>query len=446
MDKLYPVALHPRMGADPEAFIVTPRDAVRPAKKIVGKKAIGNVIWDNVAVEFQPTPASCSMYLVDNLGECIHRFRQRLHAAPVRKDYKLDLRPAMKVSKDALKYDGYIFGCNPSFTFSEFGEIIPSAPKVDPKETQWRSVGFHIHCSLSGISRGYYQPATGPSAPVSADKPLSMERIRESEEYQAAAVGLFDLFVGTVGVLFENRFGWRDEAIMRRSTIGYGTAGEYRMPVWGIEFRSLSSWPLLHPAFAHMVFVMARDVLNMVRHRVQDYILPAIPREQVVEAINNCDAEECERLRLTAYKLFDELIDKKWPDSRGRRSVNPGGSVVPNYTTQRYLDYSLAHLPDWHDYWCDGCVLDNGFSLSDAASPLEGVTYRAKWGQMRSKDPVPYWNRWVFGSHDLGFQSLIKRVVDRELRLKATTATLSNYDTAYKASRPYITEAWQHGM
>ena len=263
----------PYVGCDPEIFIKhednTPAEA---AELLDGKQIRKNayadagpaVVEDGIQLELHPNPSHCRAFVVNDVAALITNAHQKLKAKglkPVEESHiKLTEKELEKMTKEAQK-----LGCKPSNNL--YGA---SALKVTKQALLNRFAGGHIHLSL---------------------KNFQAEPIVEA----------MDRLLGNTSVMIDTG----EEQRLRRKF--YGRAGEYRLPAWGLEYRTLSNYWLRHQALMSFVLQMARfcttfgdaqsDCCYDQPHAWKGHpeIMKAFnevcPMEDIVKAINNNDAQ-----------------------------------------------------------------------------------------------------------------------------------------------------------
>jgi len=279
------IQVQPPLGCDPE-FFFRKRKTIVGAEKIIPSGGIesvgGKVIIDGVQAELNPTPSVCRMILGDNIALCFMRLARGL---ATHKGIQADFSQTVKVSKRQLntldpKYQK--FGCMPSKNTDIKSESKEGTIDVNPLEYKNRSAGGHIH--IGRMDSNW-------SEAVDTDKAISTPDI---------LVPLLDAIVGNTFVLID-----RDEGNVERRKL-YGRAGEYRTPPHGLEYRTLSNiWLRSYQVMSlatglcrHAVMVLATGQENA------DAILNAVPRADIVKAINENDFA----LALKNYKKIMRVL------------------------------------------------------------------------------------------------------------------------------------------
>lgn len=98
-------------------------------------------------------------------------------------------------------------------------------------------------------------------------------------------VPLHDIFVGNTGVLID-----RDPGAAERRE-NYGRAGEYRLPDYGLEYRTLSNFWLRDYALMSLMFGMAHLAIatlsqSMDGESFEDELVEVVNIQKVIEAID----------------------------------------------------------------------------------------------------------------------------------------------------------------
>lgn len=334
------------IGCDPEFFVKNKRKIIESSKLIpedgikfscFAKKANSttvNIVCDGVQIEINPAPSSCRAYVGNAIAEAFKKLKDSID-----NDNKITLTPVVKLSKKAMKElsdKAKTFGCAPSFNnYTSSVSVIP----VDASKYQYRSAGGHLHIG-----------------DVTVKKYLQKE--------VDLTIKFLDLICGNTCVLIDT-----DPAQKERRKV-YGKAGEYRLPSYGIEYRTLSNFWLKDYKLMSLVMALARFACDIVinihmqetnsidntpngkRSKLRD-ILDLVDMKDVELAINNNDQE-------LAYKNFNAVKEKL-------------ASIVPE--TGRYLDhfpFNNITLPAFEyfiargiEYWFKGDPIDNWINMPE---------------------------------------------------------------------------------
>jgi len=315
---------------------------------------------------------------------------------------------------------GMEFGCSPAYNLSPYGEAHVTTPRVSPKETQVRSIGYHIHMGaeppMTEVNRervqaeiqeayGYipeYKKAITPRPKPGSYVPPSF--ILHDPIYRVPLIFMLDTFVGTFGIMMESYLGMRDQADQRRNLIGYGRASEFRTPNHGTEYRTLSSWPMMHPLLVHAAHYLSRDCLVAVANHMQKYVLEMCPPDETADAINAGDVEGCEDIFKRAIKAYEYGVYKA---SGGTDIQIRVGSFLDGITPYVWLAAinTIDHRDAILQYGVDGSRRsvhkpNDPWIRRNQISPAE-IKARI-WNPDRIDN---FFKRWDFSSHDIGCQS-----------------------------------------
>src|SRR5262249_20335061 len=155
-------------------------------------------------------PNTCLQTANVNLADTFSAVRTLMRKKGIAE--RISLRPTEEINlEDAAKFPTLIqFGCSPAKVYRK-GEVMTVVPRVDPRATPTRSVGYHIH-----LGRG---------DDVASHNALSSENVLK-------LIQMCDILVGVPSVILD-----RDERVpLRRKYIGYGRAGEFRIQPHGVEY------------------------------------------------------------------------------------------------------------------------------------------------------------------------------------------------------------------
>lgn len=271
--------VHPMMGNDPELFIKM-GNRVLPAESILYKKH-KKIKIDNAAIELQPGPTTCLQEQNKFIADTLYLVKSALTKQGLEKAH-VSLRPVEQLRvKDIEDYRSVcMFGCKPSLVF-DGQELKRSQPTVNPRKVRYRSVGYHVHLGLE-IPEMLDPKLLSYTDPI-RDLYYKASQILHSTEGRVRLVQMCDLFVGLPAVLLE-----RDLRVpIRRKVLGYGKAGEFREQPHGFEYRTLGSWPLLHPMWGWWANAAVRDALQFVVHDQDQDLKRDIDMVKVAEIIND---------------------------------------------------------------------------------------------------------------------------------------------------------------
>lgn len=240
-------------------------------------------------VELHPLANHCRESLAASLGECI----TRLHNVVTEQGLQIDFSRLVTVRLDELtKLSDHakFLGCTPSFNF--YGRPMRV---VNGLEYRRRSGAGHIHLGSEHIDNGRSQKRK--------------KRLVKPERLVPA----LDILTGIPSVLID-----RDEGNIERRKL-YGKAGEYRLPKYGLEYRTLSNFWLRDYAIASFVWAQARTSLAAAFTETQavgrfwlddednlgdkflSELIAKADLKRVEKAINKNDAD-------LAYKVYDEAV------------------------------------------------------------------------------------------------------------------------------------------
>ncbi len=247
------------MGSDPEIFVVDEQGTVIPAWEFLPREpdhkpranrynyADASAFYDGVQGEFTTIPSSCLAYHIDSIRAGL---RAILDAS--RKKFpkcKLSVASVVDVPQDILDTaeETYVMlGCAPSYN------VYPDIQPIEvpnPRALQIRFAGGHIHLG----------------------KQLPDHRI-------VPTIKALDAIVGVMSTAVLDGL----EDTRRRQY--YGRSGEFRLPPHGVEYRTLPSAIMYHPAITHLSFDLARQTVWSADHGYTR--LFECTEDEVREAIN----------------------------------------------------------------------------------------------------------------------------------------------------------------
>lgn len=257
-------------GTDPEFFALGKEGAVIPAFNFlpsVKERVSNEPFWDGFQAEINPAAVSCLQSLADYIRSNLASLNSALqkHSPGA----KLVAKSVVDVNAGLLQTlpDEFVeLGCSPSMNIYPDVEAI----KVDdPRQLLYRSAGCHIHF---GTGR--------PEEDALKQGIKCLDAV--------AAVAMVSLF--------------RDMEDPRRRVL-YGRAGEYRLPVHGVEYRTPPAEVMSHPVLYHLCFDLMR----------QAYCLGALMKmrdewkasdEEVRAVVDSCDVKGAEKILKRNKKLL----------------------------------------------------------------------------------------------------------------------------------------------
>ena len=279
------------IGCDPELFIQDKNGEIVGSERVIPARGIGvgynnsnKVVRDGVQIELHPEPTTCRASVGNYIQQILRELDATIRNNPEFKDkYRVSFADVVTVKKkelQSLSKECRMLGCAPSLNLYR-----PSRIRVNPETYTKRSAGGHIH--ISGFDR----------------KMLSTPKnVRD-------LIFMFDAFVGNTCVLIDRS----PHAITRRRV--YGRAGEYRLPTWGVEYRTLSNfWMRSYQLFSLVSGLMRMGASAsqtsytrttytpyLTSHAdVQGMVLDSLDPKRVQRAINRNDLD-------LAYRNWEDL-------------------------------------------------------------------------------------------------------------------------------------------
>lgn len=270
--------VYPRLGADPEIFIVDENDEVIPAFNFLkSKKENPRYFWDGFQAEFTTEAKTCLAYTTDGIQGHLNYLLGLARA--FNKNAHFTYKSVIDIPREVLYNTKQIhaeFGCMPSLNvYNEEPLVVP-----DPYQVPIRFAGFHIHFGFKEEKTGSYYVKNW------------------NDEKLVASVKWLDRIAGIMSVsVFQGLEDYR-----RRKF--YGKAGEYRLPKHGLEYRTLSSAMFISPVLIHLIWDFARIALmvsinpELAKHWVY------YSDDKVRNIINNYDIKDAKAL----LKLNEGMI------------------------------------------------------------------------------------------------------------------------------------------
>jgi len=271
------------IGTDPELFVMDKKNVVIPAFEFLPKKSKSNTIfWDGFQAEFvTDTDASMHRYCLAYLTDHVHSQLQKLQLMAQKHDKqaKLSWKTVVDIPEQMLrtgKREHVELGCEPSLSAYDY---IKPLQIDDPASLPIRFAGCHVHMGYRGLTQKRAIPI----------------------------VKSIDAVFGPMSLLL---FRGMEDPRRRRY---YGRAGEFRLPKWGLEYRTPSSAMLAHPSLFHLCFDTIRVAAKYARSPVMAFWKG--DQDDVVEAINTYDMKLAKKLFDLNKDLYGDILTKVYHGS-----------------------------------------------------------------------------------------------------------------------------------
>lgn len=277
------------LGSDPEIFITTDKGEIIPAWSVLpnSKKPLPtrgymmSAYHDGFQAEWQVYPQTCIAYMGDGMQAGLREILN--HVRKTHPTAKLDASPVMVVPGNIMEKtpdEHNQFGCLPSMNiYGHHGEVIEN-----PKEFPFRFAGFHLHVAQNA----------GAKTP----------------EWVDGIVKECDRWAGVISVA---ALAGLDNAERRKH---YGLAGEYRLPNHGLEYRTLSSAYLWHPA----AFMLGTETFRIAVHAYNFGFkdLYQASQDEVIACINNLDVDLAKRIIRRNRQVIAGCLEHCYENFRGQ--------------------------------------------------------------------------------------------------------------------------------
>lgn len=273
-------------GTDPEGFFQR-NGQIIGSERLVPKAGLlrgaNKVVRDGVQFELNPASGETIRQLGMNISGLFQTIRDTLHKNP---DVSLCFDGLVEVNQqelDSLSPDTRVLGCKPSYNVYGVKPI-----EVDPIAYRKRSSGGHIHM---GLGLPIFEPFM--------NDPDNRQRL----------VPLMDIFVGAFSVLLDRDAG----AAERREN--YGRAGEFRLPKYGLEYRTTSNFWLRDFTLMSFVFGMSQIAISVLAESltgkdIEAELVDTVDIEKVIQTINTNDFQ----LALQHVQNVTPFLQKHLPE------------------------------------------------------------------------------------------------------------------------------------
>ena len=259
-------------GTDPE-FMIT-RDgqyfsaiSLVPSTKYERHKiGDGEFYHDNVMAECAVPPSKTKEDTINNIGTVLRDY------ATLIRPFQLKIQASQDYPTSELQHpEAKKIGCDPEWDVYSLKVVKP--PEEEFITNPLRTAGGHIHlgCKLAQDEfQGYF------------------------------IVRMLDLCLGLPSIYLDN-----DPSSKARRKI-YGNAGRFRVPKWGIEYRSLGNFWLASPDLVGLVYDICDFVLDFVR-KEKYYSLWSVDKDKLYDPNSwydeNWTPADC--YHCTGYNLAD---------------------------------------------------------------------------------------------------------------------------------------------
>jgi len=271
------------VGSDPELFVkdikgdlIAAYDFL-PDEDTASKQGSDKVFWDGFQAEFTHRAGSCLDDMTGYMRTMLYKLRSK--AREHNPDAVLSMQNVVEISSDVLndaKDEHVAFGCSPSLNIYNSEGLVDEGRNVP-----FRTAGGHMHFGIG----------------------------KKSDDVILNIVKALDAIVGVACV---SMFDGIDNP-MRRTM--YGLAGEYRLPQYGIEYRTLSNAWLAHPTITHLVFGLARKAIVIGEKDLLRFF--KCNQSNAMNIINTCNVASARRIMRNNKEFYLELFKACYGDNYG---------------------------------------------------------------------------------------------------------------------------------
>lgn len=243
-------------GTDPEGFFeqngkIIGSEKVIPRGGLLGRSVKPAVVLDGVQFEMNPPARNGINLLGTEISGAFELLSRQLRKVDGVKLCWKGLVDVDRAELDSLSKETRILGCEPSK--NAYGD---RPITIDGATYTKRSAGGHLHFGLSPFLWARREPNFVP---------------------------VLDIIVGNTCVLLD-----RDPGAAERRE-NYGRAGEYRLPKYGLEYRTLSNFWVRNYSLMHFVFGMAQLAASIVQDGLLNDLAKVVDVDKIVRAIDTND-------------------------------------------------------------------------------------------------------------------------------------------------------------
>lgn len=224
-------------GTDPEFILVDEKgnpksaiDVICHGKKNRLEKDGDFFFYDNVLAECTVKPARSREEAVENVGRSLRNLSELVGK------YRITTISSAKFCEKEMNHpESRETGCNAEYCAYEMCAVSPEKTKKIFKNSNFRTAGGHIHLGTD---------------------------LGKSHEICVMLVRMLDLFLGVTSLFLDGR-----KSSSKRRKI-YGSAGRYRQPKYGVEYRTLGNFWLASPILVELVYDICSLVIRLTEEGV----------------------------------------------------------------------------------------------------------------------------------------------------------------------------------
>jgi len=310
------------LGCDPEMFFEKGGQIIGSERVLDGMQKsceesdyLNYVVIDGVQLELNPPASYCREVLGSVIADTFAALVERLELFD---GVSLNFEGVVHVplaELESLSPRARELGCQPSFN------IYKPKAAVDVKVARnMRSAAGHIHL---GFTNSIFNPGVTP------------------HDHRPRLVPILDVVLGNTCVLLD-----RNPLAARRREV-YGRAGEFRLPKYGLEYRTLSNFWLRSYQLFSLVMGLARMSVGILQTTLETKLdlekelLTAVDLELVERAINTNNIH----LAKMTYKIFREFVAKRTEayGAAGFFGIDVGSLDAFEYFLEKVEKHGLEH-------------------------------------------------------------------------------------------------------
>lgn len=216
-------------GTDPEFILIDEKGNLKSAISVLKKDKKNKIFYDNVLAECTVEPSFSKKQVVENIKNSI------ICCAEFVKPYKITNISAGEYSNKELDHpEARKSGCDAEFCAYELKKVSTKKIKKIFKKSNLRTAGGHIHLGTD-LGKNY--------------------------ETCIMLVRMLDLFLGLASLDL-------DRCCERRKI--YGSAGRYRQPSYGLEYRTLGNFWLASPVLVELIYDLCHFVVKATEEKIYE--------------------------------------------------------------------------------------------------------------------------------------------------------------------------------
>ena len=224
-------------GADPEFILIDEKGNLKSAINVLKKDKKNKLRQGDNFFFYDNVLAECTVLPSESKREAIENIKNSLQScAKLVSPYKLTTISSGEFNKSELLHpDAIKSGCDVEFCAYKLRTVSSKKIKKALKKSGLRTAGGHVHLGT---------------------------QLGKSHETCIMLVRMLDLFLGISSLIIDQC----PASKIRRKL--YGSAGRYRQPKHGVEYRSLGNFWLSSPILVELIYDISEFVIESTENKI----------------------------------------------------------------------------------------------------------------------------------------------------------------------------------